>query len=162
MRVASKKFNLRCTDSDFEQLSLKANRANLPLSRYLIECGLSDNASFSPHLRENIDQIKFESALLQHHLDLLLNKKSHLEQLLASGDLHNFIFYLTSSAKFLHDIFLSDKNQINKIDQTNSSTHNQTNQLNTSTHNQIKINQCDSDNHSSTSNPSVHNPRDAQ
>lgn len=73
----SKRFHLYCTDDEYALLTQKANQANLSLSRYLIESGLSFSVnSLSPFIRNNIEQIKFESALLQHHLDLLLNKKS--------------------------------------------------------------------------------------
>lgn len=124
MRTANKKFTLRCTDSQFEQLSQKASQANLPLSHYLIESGLSDSVSLSPHLRKRIDQIKFEAKLLQDHVDLLLNKKSYLEQLLSVGELHNFIFFLTSAAKRLHNIFLVDNNHAD-INQADKFSNNQ-------------------------------------
>lgn len=119
MRTANRKFTLRCTEYEFEQLSKKANHANLALSHYLIQCGLSDNIPLSSYLLNNIEQIKFESALLQHHLDLLLNKKSYIEQLASLGELNNLISFLSYSAKSLHDIFLADSNQ-NKINQFNS------------------------------------------
>ena len=111
VRTANKKFTLRCTEYEFEQLSKKANHANLALSHYLIQCGLSDNIPLSSYLLNNIEQIKFESALLQHHLDLLLNKKSYIEQLASLGELNNLISFLSFSAKSLHDIFLANSNQ---------------------------------------------------
>ncbi len=113
----SHRFNIHCSKDELDKLSLAANQANLSLSRYLIESGLSFSAnSLSPFIRDNIEQIKFESALLQHHLDLLLNKKSYIEQLASLGELNNLISFLSFSAKSLHDIFLADSNQ-NTINQ---------------------------------------------
>lgn len=100
----SQRFNLHCSKDEFDKLNILAQKHNLTLSRYLVESGLADNVPISPQLRNNVEQIKYELSLLEHHFSLL-RKKAHFQQLAQSGELKLLIFYLTASAKYLHDVF---------------------------------------------------------
>lgn len=113
-RTSNKKFNLRCADYELDMLSSRAAAANLPLSKYLVQAGLSDSINLSPHLQEHIEQIKFELGLLNHNV-AALNDNFKLRELIADDQLNYLISYLSYSAKTLHDILSFQPNAAKKI-----------------------------------------------